>query len=140
MILNIKKLGKSVQAFPRFFDLLYDFLRLNIIGKRVLFNAIPGLMIYVDRISRKGGKFRLPVKTPLLGPDVRISFFKDDGAFYLGRMITMPDDGGCSPKGNVSIDEADVSPSPYFVGKERNFSSVSRNGCLLYTSDAADEL
>lgn len=130
MILNIKKLGKSVQAFPRFFDLLYDFLRLNIIGKRVLFNAIPGLMIYVDRISRKGGKFRLPVKTPLLGPDVRISFFKDDGAFYLGRMITMPDDGGCSPKGNVSIDEADVSLSPYFVGKERNFSSVSRNGAV----------
>lgn len=45
-------------------------------------------------------------------------------------MITMPDDGGCSPKGNVSIDEADVSPSPYFVGKERNFSSVSRNGAV----------
>ena len=35
-------------------------------------------IISSQSLSGKGGKFRLPVKTPLLGPDVRISFFKDD--------------------------------------------------------------
>ena len=112
-------------------DLKIDnFLRLHIIGQRVFFDALAGLTVYINCVSRKGGKFGLPVKMSLLGPDVRICLFKDDGSFYIGRMIAVTDDGGCSPKRNVSVDEADVSPSPYFVGEKRNFCSVSRNGAF----------
>lgn len=67
-------------------DLKIDnFLRPHVICEDFLFDALARGFVFIDRISRKGGKFRLPVKTPLLGPDVRISFFKDDGAFYLAE-------------------------------------------------------